>query len=75
MNLRATYSPDDNKLRLYSDSRLDAETYQRVRAAGFRYAPKQELFFAPGWHPYREDLLLALCGAIEDEDATLVERA
>lgn len=75
MNLRATYSPDDNKLRLYSDSRLDGETYQRVRAAGFRYAPKQELFFAPGWHPYREDLLLELCGEIEDDDTTLVERA
>lgn len=23
----ATYSPDDNKLRLYSSTRLDAETY------------------------------------------------
>lgn len=29
----ATYSPDDNKLRLYASSRLDEETYQRVKAA------------------------------------------
>ncbi len=25
---RATYSPDDNKLRLYAASRLDPETYK-----------------------------------------------
>ncbi len=27
---RATYSPDDNKLRLYAVSRLDPETYKKV---------------------------------------------
>lgn len=71
----ATYSPEDNKLRLYSGSRLDAETYQRVREAGFIYAPKQGLFVAPMWTPAREDLLIELCGEIEDEDKSLVERA
>ena len=60
----ATYSPEDNKLRLYAFSRLDAETYQRVKAAGFKWAPKQELFVAPRWTPAREDLLLELCGDI-----------
>ena len=49
MSYTATYSPEDNKLRLYSSSRLDAETYARVRGAGFIYAPKQELFVAPMW--------------------------
>lgn len=71
----ATYSPDDNKLRLYAVDRLDEETYQRVKDAGFRWAPKQELFVAPGWTPGREDLLIELCGEIGDEDTTLVERA
>lgn len=71
----ATYSPEDNKLRLYSAHRLDAETYARVRAAGFSYAPKQELFVAPAWSPEREDLLLKLCGEIGDEDTSLVDRA
>lgn len=71
----ATYSPDDNKLRLYSMSRLEPELYKRVKAAGFSYAPKQELFFAPMWTPEREDLLLELCGEIDDEDKSLVERA
>lgn len=32
--MRATYSPEDNKLRLYSENRLDSETYEKVRAAG-----------------------------------------
>jgi protein-L-isoaspartate O-methyltransferase len=73
--MNATYSPEDNKLRLYSLTRLDAETYQRVRAAGFIWAPKQDLFVAPMWTPAREDLLLELCGEIGDEDTSLVERA
>jgi phospholipid N-methyltransferase len=73
--LTATYSPEDNKLRLYSLTRLDAETYTRVRAAGFIWAPKQDLFVAPMWTPSREDLLLELCGEIGDEDTSLVDRA
>lgn len=73
--LSATYSPEDNKLRLYATSRLDPELYQRVRAAGFIWAPKQDLFVAPMWTPEREDLLLELCGEIGDEDTSLVDRA
>lgn len=75
MHMNATYSPDDNKLRLYASSRLDKELYDKVRAAGFAWAPKQELFVAPMWTPEREDLLLELCEEIEDEDKTLTERA
>lgn len=73
--LTATYSPDDNKLRLYATTRLDRETYDRVKAAGFKWAPKQDLFVAPMWTPAREDLLLELCGEIGDEDTSLAERA
>lgn len=73
--MTATYSPEDNKLRLYADYRLDAETYQRVRAAGFKWAPKQQLFVAPAWTPQREDLLLDLCGEVGDEDYSPEERA
>jgi hypothetical protein len=74
VQMSATYSPEDNKLRLYATSRLDSETYARVRAAGFIWAPKQELFVAPAWTPSREDLLIELCGEIGDEDTSLVER-
>jgi protein-L-isoaspartate O-methyltransferase len=73
--MSATYSPEDNKLRLSSVNRLDAETYQRVKAAGFIWAAKQGVFVAPMWTPEREDLLLELCGEIGDEDTTLVDRA
>jgi protein-L-isoaspartate O-methyltransferase len=71
----ATYSPEDNKLRLYPAYRLSAEDYATVKAAGFGWAPKQELFVAPAWTPDREDLLLQMCGDIGDEDTSLVERA
>jgi hypothetical protein len=70
--MHATYSPDDNKLRLYPDARLPRETYDRVKAAGFKWAPKQELFVAPAWTPDREDLLVELCGEIDDEDTSIV---
>src|SRR5207253_58064 len=73
--MTATYSPEDNKLRLYADARLPRDLYERVRAAGFIWAPKQGLFVAPMWTPEREDLLTELCGAIGDEDTSLVERA
>lgn len=73
--MQATYSPEDNKLRLYPSSRLDSETYSRVKEAGFKWAPKQELFVAPAWTPTRADLLIELCGEIGDEDMGLVERA
>jgi phospholipid N-methyltransferase len=71
----ATYSPDDNKIRLYASARLDAETYARVKAAGFGWAPRQELFVAPKWTPERSDLAIELAGELEDEDKSLVDRA
>jgi SAM-dependent methyltransferase len=73
--MTATYDPADNKLRMRAVSRLPKELYLRVKAAGFAWAPKQELFVAPAWSPEREDLALELCGEIDDEDTSLVERA
>lgn len=73
--MTATYSPDDNKLRMSSVSRLDKETYVRIKALGFRWAPRQKIFVAPMWTPAREDVLLELCGEIGDEDTSLRDRA
>lgn len=73
--ITATYSPEDNKLRLYASQRLDPETYAAVKAAGFRWAPKQELFVAPAWSPARADLAESLAGQIDDEDSSLTDRA
>lgn len=74
MTYTATYSPEDNKLRLYSLSRLDSETYQRVKHAGFIWAPKQDCFVAPMWTPERADLLTELAEEIGDEETSLEER-
>lgn len=75
MTYTATYSPDDNKLRLYASGRLPSDLYARVKAAGFKWAPKQDLFVAPMWTPQREDLLLELADDIDDEDKSLTDRA
>lgn len=74
-NYQATYSPEDNKLRLYSVYRLDTDLYTRIKTAGFRWAPKQDLFVAPSWSPDREDILLELAGCIGDEDTSLADRS
>lgn len=73
--LSATYSPHDNKLRLYSLSRLDQITYEKVKRSGFKWCPKQGFFMAPMWTPEREDLLLSLCDEIDDEDRDPTETA
>ncbi|MCZ4283101.1 DUF3560 domain-containing protein [Kiloniella laminariae] len=71
----ATYSPEDNKLRLYFSSRLESDLFERVKAQGFKWAPKQELFVAPSWTPAREDFCIELAGEIEPEQTTMIERA
>ncbi len=75
ISIDATYSPEDNKLRLYGSERLDTDLYHRVREMGFKWAPKQELFVAPKWTPAREDFCVELAGEITAEQTTLVERA
>lgn len=75
MNNIATYSPDDNKLRIYPAARFDMDTFARLKQAGYKWAPKQELFVAPMWTPEREDIAIELADEIDDEDTSLVERA
>lgn len=72
----ASYDPSDDKIRLRASARLPPEVYTRVKAAGYGWAPKQDLFYAV-WTPGREDLALELAGQDElgDEDTSLVERA
>lgn len=74
MQHTATYSPDDDKLRIYPAARLAEAEYLAVKAAGYRWAPKQECFFAV-WTPHAEDKARDLAGEIDDEDKSLAERA
>jgi hypothetical protein len=71
----ATYSPEDNKLRIYPAFRLPRSEYDAIKAAGYKWAPKQELFVAPRWTPQAEDAALDLCGDIGDEEQPAAERA
>ena len=73
--ITATYSPDDNKLRIYTSGRLPQDDVDRMKAAGFRWAPKQSLWVAPAWTPEREDVARQLAGEIGDEDTSLLDRA
>ena len=75
MQHTASYDPADNKIRIHPTCRLDEDEYAKVKAAGYKWAPRQELFVAPMWTPQREDLALELCGEIGDEDTSLVDRA
>jgi phospholipid N-methyltransferase len=71
----ATYSPEDNKLRMYPFARLSKADYEVFKGAGFAWAPRQELFVASMWTPARAALLVRHCGEIDDENRSLLDRA
>lgn len=75
MTHRATYSPEDNKLRLYPDWTDGEFDKEEAKKLGFKWASKQECYVKPKWSPRAEDYLLTLVDEIEDEDYSPVERA
>lgn len=75
--MHATYSAEDNKLRLYV-GRVPRDDYERLRKAGFTSTPKQECDFVATWTPEREDLAREFLDDgddIGDEDYSPQERA
>ncbi len=77
MTSSVTYSPEDNKLRLYV-GRVPRADYERLRAAGFISTPKQDCDFVATWSPRREDLAREFIPEDEDigdEDYSVTERA
>lgn len=77
MQSTVTYSPDDNKIRLYV-GRVPRDEYEQLRAAGFVSTPKQDCDFVAVWTPGREDLAREYLDDDEDigdEDYTPEERA
>lgn len=70
----ATYSPEDNKLRLYV-GRVPRDEYEKLRAEGWVSTPKQNCNFVAPWTPERRDTALEYAGIIEDEDMGPDERA
>ena len=73
-DFEATYSPEDDKLRIYASVRIDSDDWQAMKASGWRWAPKQDLFFAK-WSVDNEDFCAALAGEIMPEETTMAERA
>lgn len=71
---RATYCPEDDKLRLYV-GRVPPDEYEALRAEGWTSTPKQDCDFVAVWTTNREDTALSYAGIIEDEDAGPDERA
>lgn len=70
----ATYSVEDNKLRLSANYRFGEELLAKFYEHNFKCAPLQKLFFA-AWTPSRADFCIEMAGSIEMEQTTLVERA
>lgn len=70
----ATYSAEDDKIRIYFDAFLDHDLYSRFTSMGFRKAPIQGCHFAV-WSPEREDFAFELAGDILPEEMTMAERA
>lgn len=74
MYVTCSYNPQDDKLRIEATSRFDTETYERLKAAGYRWAPKQGCLYAT-WNPRAEDIALELAGEIDEDDKSREERA
>lgn len=71
---RASYSPEDNKIRLYV-GRVPRDEYERLRAEGWTSTPKQGCDFVAHWTPARRQTALEYADLIEDEDMGPAERA
>jgi hypothetical protein len=75
---RATYCPEDDKLRLYV-GRVPRAEYEELRAEGWTSTPKQSEAgqgeFAAIWTPARKARAERYAGIVEDEDAGPAERA
>ena len=72
-----TYSPEDNKLRLYV-GRVPRADYEALRKAGWTSTPKQSCDFVATWTPAREDQAseyLEEGEEIGDEDYSPEERS
>lgn len=79
MSHAATYSPEDDKIRLYFDSRIPKDEWDRLRVAGFSWCMKQSQAggcdMTAVWSIAREDLALEMAGEIGDEDQPRAERS
>lgn len=72
---RASYSPQDDKLRLFFSYRIPRDEWDKLRAQGWTWTMKQNSDMVAPWTPEREDAALSLAGDIEDEDEPREDRS
>ncbi|AXE35948.1 hypothetical protein [Chromobacterium phragmitis] len=66
-SLIATYSPDDDRLRIYARGTLSAPLCSMLADQGFQLLPDAMVFVSDGWSRPQEKTLLQLCGIVEDD--------
>lgn len=71
---RATYCPEDDKLRLYV-GRVPRDEYLALKAEGWVSTPKQDCDFVIVWGPDRYETCQSYAGIVEDEDMEPGERS
>ena len=72
----ATYSPEDDKIRLFFEGeRLPRTEWDALRDLGYTWTMKQSSDMVAVWSPAREDAALEYCGEILDEDQPRLERS
>ncbi|OES24039.1 hypothetical protein [Alteromonas macleodii] len=59
----ATYNPEDNKLRLFTDVNIEDDLFSALLEQGFLRVPAQKCFMA-AWTPQREDMCISLVGPV-----------
>jgi hypothetical protein len=75
---RATFSPEDGKIRLYLSARVERDSYLYLRQCKYVATPKQDCAFVAPWSVAAEDAALALIpedADIEDEDYSAADRS
>lgn len=66
--MTATYSPDDDRMRIYARGTLSGPLCAMLEHQGFLLLPEAMVFVSSsGWSLRQEALLLQLCGTIEDD--------
>lgn len=72
----ATYSPEDDKIRLYFMSRIPKDDWDKFISAGFVWTMKQESDLSAVWTTTREDMAREYCGGeLLDEVSSFAERS
>lgn len=72
---KATYSPQDDKIRIYFNQRIDKALWEQFKEKGFTWTMKQESDLVATWTVARGDFAVLHCGQIENEISDRLDRS